>query len=127
MEIRNDWLVIQAGPRKAHNIGNKIMKTMTRFPFRVAPFGVAIGALVISLQLSTAFAQYSIDWHTVDGGGGTSTGGGYAVTGTIGQPDAGLMSGGTYSVLGGFWSIIALQTPDAPLLSIETAHGGVRV
>ncbi|MFN3409754.1 MAG: hypothetical protein ACK45B_12210, partial [Limisphaerales bacterium] len=36
----------------------------------------------------SALAQYSIPWQTIDGGGGTSTGGVYRVTGTIGQPDA---------------------------------------
>jgi hypothetical protein len=36
-------------------------------------------------QLSTANAQsYSIDWHTIEGGGGTSTGGVYSVSGSIG-------------------------------------------
>jgi hypothetical protein len=70
-------------------------------------------------QLSTAFAQtYSIDWSTIDGGGGTSTGGAYSISGTIGQPDAGTMSGGQYSLPGGFWSLYAVQTPGAPLLSI---------
>jgi len=66
-----------------------------------------------------AFAQYSIDWSTVDGGGGTSTGGVYAITGTIGQPDAGSMSSGNFTLQGGFWGIIAaVQTPGAPTLSI---------
>ena len=66
-----------------------------------------------------ASAQYSIDWSTMDGGGGTSTGGVYSVSGTIGQPDAGKMSGGNYSVDSGFWGLIAaVQTPGAPLLSI---------
>jgi hypothetical protein len=66
------------------------------------------------------FAQsYSIDWFTIDGGGGTSTGGVYSVSGTIGQPDAGaVMSGGNYTLQGGFWAIQAVQTPGAPLLSI---------
>lgn len=74
---------------------------------------------VFSFQLS-AFAQtYSIDWSTIDGGGGTSTGGVYSVSGTIGQPDAGKMSGGNFTVDGGFWGIIAaVQTPGAPLLCI---------
>jgi hypothetical protein len=63
--------------------------------------------------------SYSIDWSTIDGGGGTSTGGVYSVSGTIGQPDAGTMSGGNYTLQGGFWGVIAaVQTPDAPLLSI---------
>jgi hypothetical protein len=64
--------------------------------------------------------SYSIDWYKIAGGGGTSTGGVYQVTGTIGQPDAsGAMSGGSYSLTGGFWSIIAaVQTPGLPNLTI---------
>ena len=66
------------------------------------------------------WGQYSIDWFTIDGGGGTSAGGVYQVSGTIGQPDAGpTMSGGNYSVDGGFWSIIAaVQSPGAPTLTV---------
>jgi hypothetical protein len=72
-------------------------------------------AAILSLEAQ----DYSIDWHTIDGGGGTSTGGVYSVTGTIGQPVASpLMSGGNYTLLGGFWAIQAVQTPGAPLLSI---------
>ena len=64
--------------------------------------------------------SYSIDWFTIDGGGGTSTGGVYSVSGTIGQPDAGHMSGGNYTLDGGFWSIIAaVQTPGSPTLRIQ--------
>ena len=36
--------------------------------------------------------NFSLDWWTMDGGGGTSTGGVYSVTGTVGQPDAGPMA-----------------------------------
>lgn len=83
-----------------------------------------VKALISSLLLLTfsCVAQdYSIDWYSIDGGSGTSTGGVYSVTGTIGQPDAGAtMSGGSYSIDGGFWGIIAaLQTPGAPLLTIR--------
>ena len=68
-----------------------------------------------------AYAQnYSVDWHKISGGGGTSTGGTYSVSGTIGQPDAsGAMSGGNYSLTGGFWSLInVVQTPGMPNLVI---------
>ncbi len=66
-----------------------------------------------------AWGQYSIDWQTIDGGGGASTGGVYAVSGTIGQPDAGTLSGGTYTLQGGFWGVVAaVQTPSAPWLTI---------
>lgn len=64
---------------------------------------------------------YTIDWYKIAGGGGTSTGGTYQVSGTIGQPDASAnnaMSGGNYSLTGGFWSLYAVQTPGAPLLTI---------
>jgi hypothetical protein len=47
---------------------------------------------------------YDLTWSTVDGGGATfSTGGGYSLGGTIGQPDAGAMTGGAYTLAGGFW------------------------
>ncbi len=60
---------------------------------------------VLGVLASASYADYSIDWHTIDGGGGTSTGGPYEVTGTIGQHDAnaGQMSGGEYTLSGGFW------------------------
>ena len=84
-------------------------------------------AFTLALTLtSTAVAQnYSIDWFTIDGGGGTSTGGVYSVSGTIGQPDAGAMSGGNYSLVGGFWGgIVAVQTEGAPKLVIENLING---
>jgi hypothetical protein len=67
-----------------------------------------------------AWGQYSIDWFTIDGGGGASTGGVYAVSGTIGQPDAGpIMSGGNFTLTGGFWAFISVvQTPGLPDLTI---------
>jgi hypothetical protein len=75
-----------------------------------------------------ARAQSSIDWHTIDGGGGTSTGGVYSVGGTIGQPDAGAMSGGAYTLQGGFWSFVAaVQTPGAPYLTVLRSNNIVTV
>jgi hypothetical protein len=62
--------------------------------------------LVLLAVMAGGVAQaqnYAADWFTIDGGGGASAGGGYSVTGTIGQPDAGTMSGGRFSVEGGFW------------------------
>ena len=69
--------------------------------------------------LPAVFGQsYSIDWNKVAGGGGTSTGGPYSVSGTIGQHDAGgPMTGGNYALTGGFWALISVaQTPGAPTL-----------
>jgi hypothetical protein len=79
------------------------------------------------LPLAGFAQQYKIDWWTIDGGGGTSTNGQYAISGTIGQPDAGpTMRGGNYAVTGGFWaSATVVQTPGAPLLHIEAATPNV--
>jgi len=86
--------------------------------------------LLISACCLPAWAQqYSIDWYKVAGGGGTSTGGTYSVSGTIGQHDAGgPMTGGNYSLTGGFWALISVvQTPGAPTLYISHAGNTVTV
>ena len=92
---------------------------------------LALGFLILhsSFCLRALGQSYSIDWYKVSGGGGTSTGGTYQVSGTIGQPDAGgPMTGGGYSLAGGFWALYAVQTPGAPVLSIErTATNTVMV
>ncbi|MFM2296132.1 MAG: hypothetical protein RLZZ350_2545 [Verrucomicrobiota bacterium] len=91
-------------------------------------FARALLLAAFSFQCSTFAQSYSIDWSTIDGGGGTSTGGVYSVSGTIGQPDAGKMSGGNYTVDGGFWGIVAaVQTPGAPLLSVSRSNNVVTV
>jgi hypothetical protein len=47
---------------------------------------------------------YDLTWNSVDGGGTTlSSGGGYTLGGTAGQPDAATWSGGSYTLNGGFW------------------------
>jgi hypothetical protein len=76
--------------------------------------------LTSTLCLRALGQSYSIDWFKVSGGGGASSGGVYAVSATIGQPDAGAaMSGGNYSLTGGFWSVIAaVPTPGAPTLTV---------
>jgi hypothetical protein len=86
---------------------------------------LCVSATTVTLCF-TALAQYAINWSTIDGGGGTSTGGVFTIHGTIGQPDAGsTMSAGQFSVTGGFWALpMAVQTPGAPLLSIVAAGVG---
>ena len=94
---------------------------------------MAVGKTILILILlfpAVGFAQsYTIDWYKVAGGGGTSTGGTYQVSGTIGQPDAsGAMTGGNYSLTGGFWALISVvQTPGAPTLSISHSGNTVTV
>jgi len=71
---------------------------------------ILAGAMLLTLASATTAATapdagYDISWWTVDGGGDTapSTGGGYTLGGTIGQPDAGVLTGDDYTLDGGFW------------------------
>ena len=75
------------------------------------------GALLIS---GAAFAQYSLNKQRIAGGGGASTGGTYALTGTIGQSEAGgPMTGAGYALTSGYWSaVIPVQDPGGPVLTI---------
>ena len=88
-----------------------------------------ISLLYLLLPIFSFAQSYSIDWYKVAGGGGTSTGGVFAVSGTIGQPDAGApLSGGQYSLTGGFWSLISVvPTPGLPDLIITRSGNSVIV
>src|SRR5208282_484867 len=94
---------------------------------------MALGKIILILSLlfpAIGFAQqYSIDWYKVAGGGGTSANGQYGLSGTIGQQDAsGAMTGGTYSLTGGFWSLLSVvQTVGAPILTISQSGGSAIV
>lgn len=92
---------------------------------------LAIGtsSLILCLALNAGAQSYSIDWHKIAGGGGTSSGGPYSVSGTIGQPDASAtMTGGNYSLTGGFWAFISVvQTAGAPTLYIGQSGKTVTV
>ena len=87
--------------------------------------------LLFALLIPTvSFAQsYTINWYKVSGGGGTSSNGQYSVSGTIGQHDAGgPMTGGSYSLTGGFWALISvMQTPGLPNLTITHSGNSVIV
>lgn len=81
---------------------------------------VAIAFLLLaSVALAQSGGGYDLTWNTVDGGGYTfSTGGGYELGGTVGQPDAGALTGGNYTLGGGFWGNIVeyLQRVFLPLI-----------
>jgi len=68
----------------------------------VAILFLLAGAALVWAQVG---GGYDLTWSTVDGGGGTfSSGGGYSLGGTAGQPDAGVLNGGGYALGGGFWA-----------------------
>ena len=74
------------------------------------------GVCLVLISCLAAKAQdFSIDWWDI-AAGGTSTGGSYTVSGSIGQPDAGTLAGGDFVLTGGFWSAVELGQP--PVLRI---------
>lgn len=64
---------------------------------------------------------------TVDGGGGTMSGGTWVLNGTFGQPDAGVMAGSTYTLFGGFWlggaGVAAVDPREADASALPGALG----
>ena len=89
---------------------------ITRTPMIIAILGVTALAAAAGPA-----ADWTVDWRTIDGGGGTSTGGRWTLSGTIGQPDAGpSMTGGVWTVAGGYWT-----APAAPTCLGDTDGNGV--
>src|SRR5262245_5082695 len=65
---------------------------------------LAVGLLLAPGALAQPF---TMNWHTIDCGGAVSSGGGFSISSTIGQPDAGPsggMTGGGSRFDGGFWA-----------------------
>jgi hypothetical protein len=79
------------------------MSSTRPFVSRQTLFAALLPAALTAFS-QTASAQFDISWYTIDGGGGSSSGGTFQLSGTIGQHDAGVMSGGNFTLTGGFWS-----------------------
>ena len=78
---------------------------MTRFASLVACLLAAVSSPIAAEEAVASGGSVEITASTIGAGGGTSSGGPYAVSGTIGQADAdasGPATGGTYAVTGGF-------------------------
>ncbi|CAG0929412.1 hypothetical protein PLCT1_01036 [Planctomycetaceae bacterium] len=72
---------------------------------RLFVIGLALALLLSGTVMAQGPLQgYDISWWTVDGGGSAISGGIYELHSTIGQPDAGILSVGSYTLAGGFWS-----------------------
>jgi hypothetical protein len=75
---------------------------------------VAGAGLLVAVGLTLAAAPTTFDgisWSTIDGGGGAGSSATYAIACTAGQPDAGgIMSGGAFTLAGGFWQGGAIST-----------------
>jgi hypothetical protein len=78
---------------------------------RMALTATLVLALLAASAVLAAAGDFSIPFWSVDSGGGTSRGGEFVLNGSIGQPDAGRMSGGDYVLQGGVWGSLP-ATPD---------------
>ena len=105
-------------PAAGQSFGSPISRALT---------SVATLLCLLAGLVGTHAQDFALDWFSIVGGGGTSTGGVYAVSGTIGQPDAGVMQGGQFALQGGFWSILASGRIVLPSLHITRADGQVIV
>lgn len=77
---------------------------------------MASRVIMAAVGLAFALTVPALDasWYTT-AGGGRSTGGGFTVTGTIGEPASGRMSGGDYEVTGGFIAVfLGNAAPEPP-------------
>jgi hypothetical protein len=76
------------------------MRRRHTYPLLVALLALLLGATFAAAQTGGAV----LSWWTVDGGGGTLTGSGYTLSGTVGQSDAApALRGSGYTLRGGFW------------------------
>ena len=75
---------------------------------------IEVALLFLLLSMTTlpgpptvsAAVTYELSWWSIDGGGTVNASAGeYSLSGTIGQPDAGVFSGGAYALTGGFWGL----------------------
>ena len=81
-----------------------------RVLFVAAGFWIAAGFHLGADSARTAAQDFEIARSTVDGGGAMrNTGGDFELSGTIGQPDAGLLVGGEFELSGGFWFPLSLD------------------
>jgi hypothetical protein len=71
-----------------------------------------LAAVLMTGSTAGAGVDFSMDWHTIDGGGGTSSGGDFTLSGTAGQADAGpVMTGNDFTFTGGFRLVESFQSP----------------
>lgn len=80
-----------------------------------------ICTLVVGWVLPTS-AQYSISQYVIAGGGGQASGGAWTLDATIGQPVAGVTSGGAMVLNAGFWTT---EMSGPPTLEITRAGSDV--
>jgi CSLREA domain-containing protein len=69
------------------------------------------GLLVTGVAWTMSSASYAINWDVIASGGGYASLANYTLDGSAGQPVVGTLSGGPYTLVGGFWPGIVAETP----------------
>jgi hypothetical protein len=82
-----------------------------RMPLRLCCVPAAGVLLAAGPALAQTGGGYDLSWNRIAGGGGISSGAGFTLMGTIGQHDAGQMSGATFALAGGFWAGVGSSVP----------------
>jgi len=99
------------------------MKTHIYLRGRSRALFMGVALVLAAFAMRSEAQQYGISWYKVAGGGGASSNAPFVVHGTIGQHDAsGQLTGGAYTLTGGFWAMVAVQSPGSPLLSIQLSN-----
>ena len=121
----DDYEHDQANPQEAHILSkhsnpdglrftnlSSLYSLVASIPTRLVLAVITI--LFVGTTLVYAQGGYTVLW-TVDTGGGTSSGGNYALSGTAGQADASEpLTGGQFAVRGGFWHGRTTDNPRPP-------------
>ncbi len=94
------------------------------------PMIVIMASLILLAAATVALASSGYDlWANISGsGGGTSSGGSFTVSGSVGQADTSTSSSGSFTVASGFWSGAELTpTPTPTATPTATATRSARI
>ena len=118
--VRAVTTVIRFLSMRSRNRSITVLNTKPKLSVKLRYF-LAIAVAMPALT-SPALGQLDLRWFTIDSGGQMfGAGGTFQMGSTIGQPDAGILSGGGFTLSGGFWfgGTVVTSVPEEPLLPDE--------
>ena len=101
------------------------VRRVTRTTFLCRQIRIGQMFLLIGSAFIAGAQNYSIDPHSVPGGGGISADQRFRLAGSIDYGAKGVTTGGRFTLTGGVETLlIAVQTPEAPALFVTHAEPG---
>lgn len=103
------------------------MKQSEKISVRACLRSILVPWVLVQFILMPGLAadEYTVDWHLIGHGGGTSANQEFSVSGVIGQPMASKEAiADEFTVTGGFSVVTALQTEGAPPLAVALIREG---